>query len=301
MWLTFAPLQISLAVAPLFYLYAHALVTGGWPANSKWHLAPGIAQFFFYFISFLLPLDIKMQWAEMASPAIVWISGVGVVVGLVYYCFASLRLLREYRLALSAARSDDHRYTARWLGAAIGALGVLLLIWTSFIVWDWLLPLGYQGLMGLYVAIGAFALYLGFEAWRHAALPFPPLASLRAVADTLPPPRDWQALGKTWAEKVRAEGWAADPELSLAILARRLGTNTGHLSRALNEGLGVGFSHFVNDLRARRVAEMLAEGRDDDLLNLALDAGFSSKASFNRAFATSFGMPPSQWRKRLKS
>lgn len=301
MWLTFAPLQISLAVAPLFYLYAHALVTGGWPANGKWHLAPAIAQLLFYLISFLLPFDTKMQWAEMASPAVGWITGAGVIVGLVYYCFASLRLLREYRIALSAARSDDHRYAARWLGAAIGALGVLLLIWTSFIVWDLLLPLGYRGLMGLYVAIGAFALYLGIEAWRHAALPFPPLASLQAVADTLPPPRDWQMLGKTWAEKVRAEGWAADPELSLAVLARRLGTNTGHLSRALNEGLGIGFSQFVNDLRARIVADMLAEGRNDDLLDLALEAGFSSKASFNRAFAASFGMPPSHWRRRLKS
>jgi AraC-like DNA-binding protein len=301
MWLTFAPLQISLAVAPLFYLYAHALVTGGSPANIKWHLAPGIAQFLFYSISFLLPFDIKMQWAAMAAPALDWITGVGVVVGLVYYCFASFRLLRDYRRALSAARSDDHRYAARWLAGAIAALGLLLLIWATYIVWDWLLPLGYRGLMGLYVTIGAFALYLGIEAWRHAALAFPPLTSLRAVADTLPPPRDWQALGKTWAEKVKAEGWAADPELSLSLLARKLGTNTGHLSRALNEGLGIGFSQFVNDLRARNVADMLAQGRNDDLLDLALEAGFSSKASFNRAFAASYGIPPSHWRKRLKS
>jgi AraC-like DNA-binding protein len=178
---------------------------------------------------------------------------------------------------------------------------VLLLIWTSFIVWDWLLPLGYRGLMGLYVAIGAFALYLGIEAWRHAALPFPPLASLRAVADTLPPPRDWQTLGKTWAEKVKAEGWATDPELSLALLARKLGTNTGHLSRGINEGLGVNFSAFVNDLRARYVADMLDNGRSESLLDLALEAGFSSKASFNRAFYACLGATPSAYRKRLKS
>jgi AraC-like DNA-binding protein len=301
MWLTFAPMQISLAVAPLFYLYGHSLVTGGWPENGKWHLGPAVAQFMFYLVSFLLPFDLKMQWTEIASPAVGWITGVGVVISLVYYCFASFRLLREYRLALAATRSDDHRYAARWLAGAIAALGLLLLTWATYIVWDWLLPLGYRGLMGLYVSIGAFALYLGIEAWRHAALPFPPLASLRAVADTLPPPRDWQALGKAWAEKVAEEGWAADPGLSLATLARRLGTNTGHLSRALNEGLGVGFSNFINNLRARRVAEMLAEGRDDDLLDLALEAGFSSKASFNRAFVASYGMPPSQWRKGLKS
>jgi AraC-like DNA-binding protein len=301
MWLTFAPLQISLAVAPLFYLYAHALATGGWPARGRWHLLPAAVQLLFYCVCFLLPFDLKMRWAELSSPAISLVTGTGIIAGLGYYSLASFRLLREYRLALSAARSDDHRYAARWLGRAITALAVLLVIWTTYLVWDWLLPLGYRGLMGLYVTIGAFALYLGIEAWRHAALPFPPLASLRAAADNLPPPRDWKVLGRIWADKVTAEGWAADPELSLASLARKLGTNTGHLSRAINEGLGVNFSVFVNALRARCVADMLENGRSESLLDLALEAGFSSKASFNRAFFASLGATPSAYRKRLKS
>jgi AraC-like DNA-binding protein len=36
-------------------------------------------------------------------------------------------------------------------------------------------------------------------------------------------------------------------------------------------------------------------------LDLALEAGFSSKASFNRAFTATFGMAPSEWRKRQVS
>lgn len=301
MWLTFAPFQISLAVAPLFYLYAYALVTGKWPDKGYWHLAPAALQFFIYTASFLLPFTLKMQWADLAAPAFTWITSIGIMVGLAYYCYASLRLLQNYRAALAAARSDGHRYAALWLGNAIFALALLLLIWTSFLVWDLLSPLGYSGLMWLYVAIGAFALYLGIEAWRHATLAFPPIDSLKAVADTLPPPRDWIELGKLWAEKVKAEDWAADPDLSLATLARKLGTNSGHLSRAINEGLGVNFATFVNDLRARSVAAMMMQGRQDDLLDLALEAGFSSKASFNRAFAATFGTTPSQWRKRQVS
>ncbi len=298
MWLTFAPLQISLAVAPLFYLYAHALVTGDWPMRGWWHLLPAAAQLLFYTVSFLLPFDTKMRWAEIAEPAIGWTTSIGIIGGLLCYSTASFRLLQEYRLALTAARSDGHRYAARWLGRAIAALALLLLVWTTYLVWDWLLPLGYRGLMGLYIAIGSFALYLGTEAWRHAILPFPPLTSLRAVADTLPPPRDWKALGKAWAAQVAQEEWSADPELSLATLARKLGTNTGHLSRAINEGLGLNFSAFINDLRSKQVAALIVEGRRDDLLDLALEAGFSSKASFNRAFVASFGTTPSNWRKR---
>ncbi len=257
MWLTFAPFQISLAVAPLFYLYACALVTGQWPDKGKWHLIPAAGQLLFLTGSFLLPLTMKMRWADLASPAVTWVTSIGIILGLAYYCYASFRLLQTYRAALAAARSDGHRYAALWLGNAIAALAMLLLIWTSFLVWDLLSPLGYSGLMWLYIAIGAFALYLGIEAWRHSALPFPPLHTLLATADTLPPPRDWAELGKLWADKVKTEDWASDPDLSLSTLARKLGTNSGHLSRAINEGLGVNFA----DLHQRSASP--ACGRHD--------------------------------------
>ncbi|WP_236823428.1 helix-turn-helix domain-containing protein [Blastomonas sp. RAC04] len=48
------------------------------------------------------------------------------------------------------------------------------------------------------------------------------------------------------------------------------------------------------------IQRVLACGDDPrDLLTLAFDAGFNSKASFNRAFLDMAGMSPSQW--RLKS
>ncbi len=298
MWLTFAPFQISLAVAPLFYLYSYSLVTGEWAKAGRWHLLPAVAQLLFHTVSFMLPFATKMEWADFSASPVTWITSVGIISGLAYYCLSSFRILRDYRDALASARSDDHLYAARWLGRAIFALATLFVIWTIYLIWDLVSPLGYRGLMGLYAAIGAFALYLGIEAWRYSSFRFPSLQSLRATADNLPPPRDWAALAQSWTEKVKAEGWATDPDLSLASLARKLGTNTGHLSRAINEGLGVNFSTFVNSLRSRHVAQMIADGRRDDLLDLALEAGFSSKASFNRAFAATCGMTPSAWRKR---
>lgn len=300
-WLTFLPVSITLAVAPLFYLYVHALVTGGWPVAARRHLVPPALQFLYYASSFLLPLPAKNRWAELSSFPVYVVTGIALVIGLTGYGLASLRLLQRYRLALSAARSDDHRYAARWLQAALIALFVLMLVWTVYLSWDVISPLGYKGLMGLYIAIANFALYLGIEAWRHSALAFPVLGELVPATDTLPPPKDWKALGEAWAQKIRDEGWDQDPELSLPLLARRLGTNTGHLSRAINEGLGVNFSGLINDLRSKRVAALLDSGRGDDLLDLALEAGFSSKASFNRAFVTALGMTPSAYRARLKS
>ena len=100
--------------------------------------------------------------------------------------------------------------------------------------------------------------------------------------------------------RTEAEGWFRDPELSLDSLARRLGTNTSYLSRAFNEGLGEGFSDVIGALRVAWVQQRLAEGSEADLLALALEAGFSSKTSFNRVFKARTGVTPSAWR-RAKS
>lgn len=100
------------------------------------------------------------------------------------------------------------------------------------------------------------------------------------------------------------EGWHLEPDLTLAELAARLGTNTGYLSRAINEGLGVNFSTFINDRRCDAVAHRLKAKAAESVLTLALEAGFSSKASFNRAFRARFGQTPQEMRaevRRLKS
>ena len=114
--------------------------------------------------------------------------------------------------------------------------------------------------------------------------------------------QDWAALGERWRQAVEAAGWWREPNLTLAELARRLGTNTAYLSRAVNEGLGMNFNAFVNRLRAEEVARrMQADPAARDLLQLALEAGFSSKATFNRAFRAAFGSAPSDFRQRLRS
>lgn len=294
-WLSFAPFSITLAVAPLLWLYAVSLVEGRWPPRAWRHLLPAAAQFAFLSLSFALPMPLKERWADLSAPVSGPIMALGTLASLALYGLAGLRLLARYRRRLAAQRSDDARFAARWLSRAIGAMLLLLPVWAIYAIWDLTSPLGYSALMGLYAAIAAFGLYLGVEGWRHADLPFPHLAD---APIEVPAGRDWRSAGEKWAEAVRAQGWAAEPELSLASLARRLGTNSAYLSRALNEGLGVGFSAFVNGLRSEAVAAALSSGDRRDLLELALEAGFASKASFNRAFSARYGMSPSAWRRR---
>ena len=88
-----------------------------------------------------------------------------------------------------------------------------------------------------------------------------------------------------------------EPDLSLPDLARRLHTNPVVLSQVINAGQGVNFNDFVNEYR---VAEFKAQVRRPDrahlsLLGLALDCGFNSKATFNRAFRKATGQSPREF------
>ncbi|WP_292970246.1 helix-turn-helix domain-containing protein [Novosphingobium sp.] len=296
-WLSFAPFQIGLAVAPLAWLYVVALTEGHWPVHGWRHLLPALVQFGYLGACFALPLATKLAWANRSATGYGLITGLALLVQLAWYGRAAARRFTGYRLALGQHIADDQRFAARWLSVALGVLTLLFAIWSGYLLWDLVAPLSYKGLMGLYLAIAACALFLGIEGWRHAAMPFPRLPSL--TTEPAPDQRDWTEQGQAWAAQVRAAGWARDPDLTLASLARRLGTNTGYLSRAINQGLGVNFASFVAGLRAEAVAERLRASDPADLLEIALAEGFGSKASFNRAFVARFGQSPSAFRREV--
>lgn len=294
-WLSFVPVAVPLAVSPLAYLYAQSLVNGRWPSGVRKHLfLPGL-QFLYLAAAFaFLPEPVKNEWLGRSSAVYNMIVAVLMGCGIVVYGVAGGRLLQDYRYALAAERSDDHRFALRWLARLMLALAVLLLAWSIFSIWDALSPLGYRGLMGLYIIIAAIALFLGIEGWRHSAFPFPRLSRPNGTYGEY---EAWTDRAADWAARVREERLYADPELSVRRLAIILATNTAYISRAFNSGLGESFSSHINRLRSEEVASRLEKGDSSDLLAMALEAGFSSKASFNRAFRDSYGCSPSAYRK----
>lgn len=298
-WLTFAPFSITLALPPLLFGYTQALVSGRMPPRFALHMiVPGI-QLAYFLIAFALPPDAKWAWYTGPHGSVIGpIFQVAFMASLAAYAVASVRLLRRYRTGLAEQRSDDDRFAAGWLTRVIIALAAVLALYAGFTLWDFISGgIDFFQETGLYLAVSAIGLYLGVEGWRHAALRFPTVQPA-GMPETRAEP-DWVALAADYDARLRAEGWAREPDLSLPIVARRLATNTGRVSRAINQGLGVNFSAWINGVRAEAVAAALDVGSTEDLLTLAFDAGFSSKASFNRAFQTRFGVAPSRYRRRV--
>jgi AraC-like DNA-binding protein len=86
----------------------------------------------------------------------------------------------------------------------------------------------------------------------------------------------------------------ANPELTLTDLARLLETNTSFLSKVINTGFGQNFNDFINYYRVEEVKQQLQSETAGQLtiMSIAYDAGFNSKATFNRAFKKFTGKNP---------
>lgn len=90
-----------------------------------------------------------------------------------------------------------------------------------------------------------------------------------------------------------------DPELNIGTLANDLKIHSYVLSKNINSILHLNFFEFVNGYRVDEFKRLCDDSKNKNfsILALALDAGFNSKASFNRIFKNNTGQTPSEFRK----
>jgi AraC-like DNA-binding protein len=86
--------------------------------------------------------------------------------------------------------------------------------------------------------------------------------------------------------------------LSLALLARDVGSSPFHLARVFARHAGTPIHAYLVRLRLRAALERMAQGAVN-LAELAAELGFSSHAHLTGAFRREFGTPPSALRRRL--
>lgn len=315
-WLSFAPLSYGLMLGPLLFLHVVRLTDGALPPRWALHFVPGLVQFAYYAVLFAQPLSVKTWWADRVDGP--WIDPAETffeLASLAIYLWLAWRRHARYQTWLDATMSNREQLRLPWLRNVLVVMMLVMPVWAAFEIVSATTGFDYYQRYPLYLGLTALLIYLGLEGWRHADLEYPSLlASLvneqveapNDVRDTAATQdvatRDWSAQGQRWFEQLVRAGWWRDPQLTLARLARHLGTNTSYLSRALNEGLGQNFNTVVNDLRVDALSRMLKDPNvNDDLLALAMSVGFNSKASFNRLFKERLGVTPSQYRAQAQA
>lgn len=305
-WLTFLPFDFAFAYGPLLWIYVRLLTTGHAPAQWRWHLAPVVVQASYWLVCFALPLGAKWDWYTGGHLQVV--APVGAALGLMsvaLYLYSAYRDADRYRIWLDSrfANRDDARLWG--LRLLLLAFAVTLVVATGFAMTTWFItPLDYFDRFPLMVVFGVLTYALGLLGWRNAATVYVHPASEAAVdvaepAPSVEAPNAYLAQAEAWRTALITSGWWRYEALDVASLAEKLGTSPRTLSRTLSEGLGQNFRELVGRIRVDAVAEALDDvSNDAPILTLAMNAGFNSKASFNRAFLTYRGVTPSAYRQR---
>lgn len=306
-WLTFAPFDFSLAFGPLVWMYVSRISTGQWPRRWRWHFAPVLLQAVYQLVAFSLPLDAKWEWYTTTHNHIVEPLGLALVIAsLTAYVFAGWRQFTTWQRWMDDQLSNREAYRLGVVRVVLLGMAIITVCAALFALRSWLVaPTNFFDRFPLMLALAALAYVLGLAGWRQSAMDFPVMAGARtdppaldtadvAARATGRPKQDYTALGQEWRARMLVERWYREPSLTLPDLANRLCVSPRTASRVLRDGLGLTFNAFVNRMRVEEVRERLADPTNTrELLPIALDAGFASKASFNRAFRDVTGTSPS--------
>ena len=102
---------------------------------------------------------------------------------------------------------------------------------------------------------------------------------------------------RTLDQVMRREEAYLDPELTLPLLAERVGCSVNHLSQVINAGFGMSFFDYVNKYRVKRAKRILGNlEQHAAVLKVAYSVGFNSNSAFYTAFKKRVGMTPAQYR-----
>lgn len=227
------------------------------------------------------------------------------------YIMAIYFLLRKHGRNIRAQFSSLEKINLRWIPYLFFGF---LFIWSG-----WLLSYLLRWTLGLQVldlAYTAVVYAFGYFGWRQS--------EVKSVDLVSQPPTSNEGAGEAeeTAPRYAKSGMTAemklelltklkrlmetqkpflDPTLSLVGLADAVGSSPHHVSRVINEDLGLSFYEYINSLRVEEAKRIMSgnEFQEAKVIAIAFESGFNSKSAFNSAFRKFAGMTPSDFRKGL--
>lgn len=305
-WLSYAPFELESGFGPLLYLYVFSLVRGATPRKWGWHLVPVALEFLYYTSVFVRSLEFKDDWYNRFQVHFEWFDTVYGLVSLGVYLGLSIKLLNSYRTWAEQNQGSGDPELTRFLSRTLALFGATWVITAGFQLFSYLKKDStYLDSYGLYCWTAILIYVIGTGALKFAGRI--PVQRAEIAKPELEEPdqnskaeKDWKGVAEKLQKIFESKEMWADPDLTLDSAAAQLKVSSSYLSKALNLGIQESFSVFVSRHRIQAVCLRL-EATDLDILELAFEAGFNSKASFNRCFKQVTGQTPREYRNQRRS
>ncbi|GAA0855970.1 helix-turn-helix domain-containing protein [Aliiglaciecola litoralis] len=295
-WASVPPLEVSLVFGPCIYLYLTYLVKRPSNRNDYIHFVPLLVQLSYYLVLHLLPPETASNW--VLTHHLGWLShfeSLLTIVSLTAYLILSWDMFAAYQHWLDEHLSDAENYRLIWLRRMLGITSAYSVLWAIFTLSKVWIESSYESHFLLFTAQVLLLGFLSLESWRNYQMRYPRVYEYHLESnaiDSLEPQlssANSASLSEAWYQQIIEQQCWKEPNLSLASLAARLGTDSDSLSFALSEGRQEDFNATINRIRVEYVCEQLLENQQQhakptDILTIALEAGFNSKINFERNF-----------------
>ncbi|MCP3927514.1 MAG: AraC family transcriptional regulator [Bacteroidetes bacterium] len=322
--------NISLLLAPPFYLYASSLMEkkNRFRYSWLWHFLPYcISLVYLFYLIIVMPEpkidELFVNQNLFSGPPLFTLFSILDLLAFPFYVIWMLILLRKHGQEITATFSRLEGRELKWLKIlAIGILGSYLVIngFAFLGTTDEMLSDENSILYGFAASV-FFIFYLGYFGVKQAAVfsgidahvPDTQVSDAFKESDTLTHHKkkykksslkttDADALSQKLLQYMEQEKPFLQNDLVIHDLARTLDISHHHLSQVVNESHRQSFFDFVNYYRVEEFKKRIDRGENKNftLLAIALDCGFNSKSSFNRVFKKMTGRTPGQFVKSVK-
>jgi AraC-like DNA-binding protein len=247
----------------------------------------------------------KGPFAELDKTLLFTLTSYG---ALFYYLLLTLRSFHAYKRYANQNLSAPEKLDFVWLRNILLAIGSGLLLTFIYQGVNWVTPLSYKTDWYNYLFLGILVYYLGIKGYLFQRATKPAMfftGGLNKADDDQS--NEYKALPdldirvKALTELLDQQKPYLIPDLTLSQLAAMMKCNSVLLSRVINAGYNLNFNDFINSYRVKEVRARIdvQQHKKVTLLGIALDSGFNSKATFNRAFKKQTGKTPLEYVKDL--
>ncbi|MDM5180264.1 helix-turn-helix domain-containing protein [Massilia sp. DJPM01] len=112
---------------------------------------------------------------------------------------------------------------------------------------------------------------------------------------------DARALLGSLNDVMRDQQLYLNPNLSLALLSKKVGNLQTTVSQVINDNLGKSFNHYINEFRIQHAQHLLVSESHLNMELVAERSGFNSNSTFFAAFKRITGQTPARYRAELAS
>jgi AraC-like DNA-binding protein len=302
------PVNFSLALGPLLYLYVKKMTTPEWSfSKNNWlHFLPLLFELLVHVI--LCQESLKkgiLATDTNAFYSLIPIVQLFAIISILTYCYKALSLIRKYHVWLKANYSNDNKYNLRWLYRLTIIFAVLWFMLVPYTLIDYTVfnfKLGIRDYYPIYILLSLITLWISIEAFLKPEIVF--MDNIKEdksnKLEQKPEPTQEILHKADWLkQEMERNLFYLDSELSLKSLALDLDIHPNTLSKIINDGLGNNFSDFINDYRVNAVISRLKDSKYHriTLLGISFECGFNSKSTFNRVFKNITGKTPVDFKK----